>query len=118
MAPPVPLLWQALCAYFGLAPTLTRRTWQALSRAQWTVAAQFRAAVLLAEGRLGARQGAGLLAFCQASASPPQLMAVVEALRGEGVLSREDATRWEEQMLAKLDAAGRWRSEQNIPKKG
>jgi hypothetical protein len=45
-------------------------------------------------------------------------MAVVEALRGEGVLSREDATRWEEQMLAKLDAAGRWRSEQNIPKKG
>jgi hypothetical protein len=83
--------------------------WRALTKAQWSQAAQWREQFLAVDApdRVLSRD---VVDQCfREIASPHQLMDVVEALRREGTLLPHDARQVEEQLLRHVDGTGQWK---------
>jgi hypothetical protein len=98
-----PPLLQALCASWQLPEPLQVHLWRALCQATWSQAAQWRECVLAFHpAHQDARQ------FVAVACSPLCLVAVLEQLVQEGVLSRPAASQIEERLLTYVDAQGQW----------
>jgi len=103
-----------LCRYWGLNDVQARRWWQAVGRARWSVAQEWRRRVLLFGQGIASTLATpqtvdAIQKFLDTSASPAQVLGVVESLVQEGQLSRQDARCIENKVLAMVDRCGRWR---------
>jgi hypothetical protein len=105
-----PKLWDWMVAEWVRLPApLSWVLWRALTRAEWTVAVQWRATFLDfdAPDRVLGRDL--VEAFLGQIASPQQLITLCEQLLAEKRLLRRDAHQLEELLLAQTDASGQWK---------
>jgi hypothetical protein len=92
-----------------LDATEATRFWRALYRAKWTESAGLRQRLVHFEGRSSDQRLKGVDAFVRQHITPRDILAAIEALAGEGLLSPRERANIEEAVLARVDAAGRWR---------
>jgi len=103
-----------LAGYWGLSEAQAKTWWHALSKAKWSVARQWRQQVVLFDQgiapALATPQAVDAVArFLDTTASPARVVAVLEALAQERLLSRRDSTGIEEKMLMQVTSEGRWK---------
>ena len=106
-------LARMLAQYWELDPAQAKTWWQALTKAQWSVAVAWRRTVLLFDQGILApltdvQACAAVERFLDTTASPHAVLGVVENLVREDVLRREDARMIETKILAMVDKHGRW----------
>ena len=117
MTPPRAL--GVLCQFWGLSPAQQATWWTALAQARWTVAVQWRERVRAADAPCSPGLGgpppplartplpqARVLVHQQCA--PAIIMDVLEALVGEGALTRSCASALEEHILRAVNAQGQW----------
>jgi hypothetical protein len=102
-----------LVGYWDLDERTARRWWTAVCRARWSVVQEWRQRVVLFDQGIIAPltdpQAVDAVArFLDTSAAPAQVMAILEALVGERVLSRQDARQMETKVLARVNRHGQW----------
>jgi hypothetical protein len=102
----MPQTWTALCTFLAIPDYLGRTVWAALSRAHWSAAVELRQAFLLHEPIPG--QGGGrpvkllphpLRGLTAHAASPAKMIEALESCVMEKVLSRKDASAFEQCVL-------------------
>jgi hypothetical protein len=96
-----------LSRYFGLNPDQQDRVWGAIARAKWTVASSWRQTVWLLDSRNPSPDAVAV--FLTQHSPPSRLMAVLEGLVQERVLSRKEVNAVEEKVLAQVSADGQWK---------
>jgi hypothetical protein len=106
MALPPPC-WMMLSKYFGLNPDQQDRVWGAIARAKWAVASSWRQSVWLLDSRNPSTDAVGV--FLRQHSPPSRLMAVLEGLVQERLLSRKEVNAAEEKVLALVSADGEWK---------
>jgi hypothetical protein len=99
-----PPCFQGLCSVLGLPAHVQIAWWRALCAARWSQADAWREQLETFHPA-----GQDSRAFVEEACSPPVVVELLELLTLEGVLRRQSATAIEEQILAQLDAQGRWR---------
>ena len=109
MTPPAPPLWTTLSELWRLDPGEATRCWRALYQARWSASASLRQRLAHFEGQPAAQRLTGVDTFVRRHLRPEDVIAAVEALAGEGLLSPRDRVTLEEKVLAQIDAAGQWR---------
>lgn len=97
-------LWRVVA--WQLPQELSQPWWSALWKARWTTAVAFREAF----GQVDTRDTVAALLFRQALVVPEVLITLVEALLAERCLLRHEARAIEEAILARVDAAGNWKT--------
>jgi hypothetical protein len=109
-----PPLFRCLARYLALDEAQAHTWWRALAAARWSVAVEWRRALLYCDQRLatappGLEAVDGAVAFIGTVASPAQTLAVLEALVQEQRLSRQDARGMEDKILVQTDQHGCWK---------
>jgi hypothetical protein len=102
-----PPCWMMLSKYFGLNPDQQDRVWGAIARAKWSVASSWRQTVLLLDSRGPSPDTVGV--FLREHSPPSRVMAVLESLVQEKLLSRREVSAVEEKVLAQVSADGQWK---------
>ena len=105
-----PPLLTALLESWGCQGGERLALWRALCDARWSLAAQWREALIHFTPE---RQDARL--FVEADCHPAALVAVLEGLVHEGVLPRQTASRIEERLLQQVSKEGAWYGTQTPP---
>jgi hypothetical protein len=108
MIPLPPPLWVTLCDLWRLEDGEASRCWRALYQARWTVSAGLRQRIAHFEGQDAYQRLTGVDGFIRHSLPPEVILAVLEALAGEALLSPRDRVSIEEKVLAQVDGAGQW----------
>ncbi len=103
-----------LTRYWQLDPAQARRWWHALGRARWSVVQHWRRALVLFDQgvapSLGPQQKIDAVQrFLETQASPVAVVGVLEALRQEQVLRRDEVLAIEAKVLEQVDKDGRWK---------
>jgi len=108
-----PPFWQFLTRrWLGLSPDLAHTWWNALSRSRWTEARTFHQAVLRYDQHPApAQRPREDKLTMSALVAPRDLMRLVEDLVRERCLLRREATKIEDALLRRLDAAGEWQEQ-------
>jgi hypothetical protein len=111
----MPPFWTFLCRrWLGLSNDLAYSWWNALGKSQWHEARTFHQAVLRYDQHPApAHRPAEDKTTMSGLVAPGYLMQLVEDLVREKVLLRRDATKIEDGILARLDAAGEWRERES-----
>jgi hypothetical protein len=110
--PVVPPVYTKLAAFWGLSADEARRVWFALKQAQGTDAVAFRQYLVFYDDNRAYKAAAQHL--LHTICAPKRLLAVLEALQEEGLLSRRETTAVEETILGGVDAQGRWCDHTNV----
>ena len=105
-----------LCEFWGLDQVQQDAWWAALRTARWSVAVAWRERVRAAEGPCRTEPASPLArtplqharVLVHTACAPHAVVAVVEALVGEGALTRPCASALEEVLLRAVDSQGRW----------
>jgi hypothetical protein len=102
----IPQTWTALCTFLAIPAPLSRVVWDGLRRARWSAGVELRQAFLLHDpipGQVGGRPVKllphpirGLTAH---AASPAKMIEALESCVMEKVLSRKDASAFEQCVL-------------------
>jgi hypothetical protein len=106
--PAPPPLWQTLAQLWHLDDQEAWRCWRALYRAKWSLAASFRQRLVHFEGQPAYQRLTGVDALVREHLTPADVLAVLEALTAEGLLSGRDRIQIEEKVLRCVNAAGTW----------
>jgi len=109
VTPPAPPLWTTLSELWRLDPGEATRCWRALYQARWSVSASLRQRLAHFEGQPVEQRLAGVDTFVRQHLRPEDVLAALEALAQEGLLSPRDRVGIEEKVLGQLDGAGQWR---------
>jgi hypothetical protein len=104
--PVIPPVYTKLAAFWGLNADEARRVWSALKQAQAPPAVAFRQYLVFYDDNRAYRSEAQhmLHTIC----APKRLLAILEGLQEEGLLSRRETTAVEERIFQAVDAHGRW----------
>jgi hypothetical protein len=103
---PMTPLWACLCHYWRFDDRLTKATWRAIERAQWSEAVSFRQVIVLLDDR---RPSFDLVQqFVRDHLPPMRAMSLVENLLHEGLLTRSEARQVEALVLARVNRDGEW----------
>ena len=106
-APLPPPTWTTLAHYFGLTQEQQDRVWQAILRAQWSVAKSWRHDVQVLDARAVSIDG--ILEFLMECSPPTRMLELTEVLVQEGAVSRKEMAPVQEKMLQRTTASGQWR---------
>jgi hypothetical protein len=98
-----PPLWVMLARAHQLDERLARTWWQSLCRSRWSATVAWRQAVILS-AEVGNPQ-----TFSATHWTPPKLVATLEDLVREQLLSRRAASCIQERLLACVDRHGQWK---------
>ena len=99
----VPKIWQLFTEFLRLPAPLARQLWRVLYRSNYSAPASLRQALLLYD----AAPMWDAKALVHEALSPQRIVAVLEALVHEGLLSRQEANQYEEYIL-KCTRQGQW----------
>lgn len=109
LAPLEPPLWKALArCWLGLDDRACWLWWAALQKSRWSHAQAFREALASCDGLANALDAYAVDQFLDQHARPAHLVALLEALHQERLLSRRESSRLECQVLTHVDARGEW----------
>jgi hypothetical protein len=87
----------------------TQRCWRALYQARWTVSAGLRQRLAHFEGQPDHQRLLGVDSLIRQHLPPTDILAMLEALAAEALLSPRDRIAISEKVLGQIDAAGQWR---------
>ena len=109
MTPPPPPMWTVLAQFWGLSARQSRQCWGALYRARWARAAGWRQTLAHFEGqRPSLRSPARVWDFVYRNIMPETIIAVVEGLIAERLLTRAEGNAVEAKILDHVGADGDW----------
>jgi hypothetical protein len=103
----VPVVFREFCTvYLTLTEAQITTWWTALMRARWSAAVSLKQTVRYQHAEPFSRPW--LEHFARVNLHPTVLVEALEALAGEGIMSRGQANTFEEAILSRMTAAGDW----------
>ena len=112
----MPRFWTFLTRqWLGLDEGLAWNWWRAITKSSWEECGALRDTIVRCSTLPfpGQAMTADRMAF-ETQVEPARLMGVLEDLATQHLLLRRDATKIQDAVLARLDAAGRWRHEKEL----
>jgi hypothetical protein len=107
-----PQLWDYVTRdYLSLPPGLAFSWWCAIIRTKWTASSRWRDEFLHLANQHAVLTKNCVPDFLGGLVTLPTLIALIEGLMSERVLSRRDGRNIEEHLFAMADAAGAWKHE-------
>jgi hypothetical protein len=111
-----PQLWTVIVTQWCPLPAaLAWVWWRAISKAQWSLAVEWRDAFLEKAQQQAVLTRGEVAGFLGHLVTLPTLMQLVGALRHERVLLAQDARQLEDRLLALADRDGQWKHRTQTP---
>ena len=103
-----PKIFAIFTDFWRLEPRMARGFRQALTEATWSRAVSLRQCLELYEARAGTHHPSAGTHLMHQVCGPQQVITIIEELHTEQLLTRQEASRLEEQILTTIGPAGLW----------